>query len=89
VIGGVVMLADALEVNDVAILNAAMSAEPVVKYASPIRPCVRSLKSGEGDPLFSGSSRHTSLEAARGTTTGVLVGGALWLVIFVVAFIGH
>jgi hypothetical protein len=31
VIGGVVMLADALEVNDVAILNAAMSAEPVVK----------------------------------------------------------
>ena len=76
------MLADVLEANDIAILNSAMSADPLRKDAARTRPITPPEAQAE-------RSFNTGFEAVRGTATGVLVGATFWLVIVVVAFIGH
>ena len=70
------MLADALEVEDVAILDAAMSAELIGQAESSATP----VASRQAEPELSLDAGN---RAALGATAGMLVGAAFWLVVLV------
>ena len=73
------MLANALDEEDLEILDAAMSGEPIeqkTRLTDSVAPARREL------------SLSTGVAAARGATMGVCIGTAFWLLVLV-AMIGH
>ena len=76
------MLANVLDSEDVAILDAAICANPTRQASSRIDPVTPT-------QVERGLSVSTGLESARGTTLGVLAGATFWLVVVLAVFIGH
>lgn len=76
------MLANVLDSEDVAILDAAICANPTRQTPSSINPVTPPRAKQE-------LSVSTALESARGTTLGVLAGATFWLVVVLAVFIGH
>lgn len=75
------MLANVLDSEDVAILDAAISANPTRQAPSRVDPVTPPRAERE-------LSVSTGLGSARGATLGLLAGATFWLVVLAV-FIGH